>query len=258
MLTLTTDFGLKDVYVGVMKGVIAKINPQLKVIDLTHEIPPQNILAGRFALMNAVSYFPANTVHVAVVDPGVGTDRKGCAIALSHGFLVGPDNGLLSGVLEQFSPQKVVTLTNSKYWRTETISHTFHGRDVFAPVGAYLASGVPIEELGEIISAKDLENFSFPSPQIQSNQIIGYIQYIDYFGNLITNIPARAVRGKQWFVWINEQIIPSEKTYNCVPPQDLVAIIGSHGWVEIAMNQGSALARLSLTYKAAIKVVFSN
>jgi hypothetical protein len=256
MLTLTTDFGLQDVYVGVMKGVIANINPELNVIDLTHQIPPQNIAAGRFCLMNAIPYFPQNTVHVAVVDPGVGSSRKGCAIALSQGFLVGPDNGLFSGVLRQFPAQKVVTLTNSNYWRTETVSRTFHGRDIFAPVGAYLASGVPLEELGEPMTVKELNDYSFPTPEIRDHEIIGYIQYIDYFGNLITNIPGVEVNGKQWFVTVTDQTIASGMTYSSCPPQNLIALIGSHGWVEIAMNQGSAARALSLSYGDPVKVIY--
>lgn len=256
MLTLTTDFGLQDVYVGVMKGVIAKINPNVNVIDLTHEIAPQNIAAGRFALMNAVPYFPRDTVHIGVIDPGVGSDRESCAIAFSHGFLVGPNNGLFSGVLHQFPAQKAVSLTNPKYWRSETVSSTFHGRDIFAPVAAYLASGVPIEELGEPISTHDLKEFSFPSPKFSENQIIGYVQYIDYFGNLITNIPATEVRGKQWTVTVNHQTISRGRTYSDVSPHQLIALIGSHGWVEIAVNQGSAVKALSLTYGDQIEIQF--
>lgn len=255
MLTLTTDFGLKDVYVGVMKGVIAQINPQLTIIDLTHEIPPQNIAAGRFSLMNAVPYFPRNTVHVGVVDPGVGSSRKGCAIALANqSFLVGPDNGLFSGVFEQVSPQKAVSLTNPKYWRTETVSSTFHGRDIFAPVAAYLASGVPIEDLGDTINLAELTQFTLPSPQRKGNQIISYVQYIDYFGNIITNLSGEEVQGKQWFVTVNHQNIASGNTYSSVPPKNLLALIGSHGWIEIAMNQGNAADALSLYYGDIIKV----
>ncbi|NBD31809.1 MAG: hypothetical protein GVY17_02255 [Cyanobacteria bacterium] len=254
ILTLTTDFGLEDVYVGVMKGVIAKINPDLQVIDLTHQVPPQNIAAGRFCLMNAIPYFPKDTVHVAVVDPGVGSERKGCAIALAEGYLVGPENGLLSGVLSQFPAQKAVALTNPKYWRVEAVSHTFHGRDIFAPVGAHLAGGVPLEELGEPIPLDQLTEDSFPEPDRTADQIFGSIQYIDYFGNLITNIPATAVEGKEWLVRVNQQQIPSAKTYSSYPPQQLLSLIGSHGWVEIAMNQGSAAAALSLTYGSVIAV----
>jgi len=256
MLTLTTDFGLQDVYVGVMKGVIANINPHLNVVDLTHDISPQNIAAGRFALMNAVPYFPRDTVHIGVIDPGVGSDREGCAIAFSNGFLVGPDNGLFSGVLHQFPAQKAVSLTNPKYWRSETVSSTFHGRDIFAPVAAYLASGVPIQELGEDIPIDHLQEFSFPSPQFSDNQMIGYVQYIDYFGNLITNIPAIEVRGNEWNITVNNQTIPRGRTYSDVAPHELIALIGSHGWVEIAVNQGSAVKALSLTYGDRVDINF--
>ncbi len=151
LVTLLTDFGLSDVYVGVMKGVITQINPRLRVVDLTHQIPPQNITAARFSLMNAYPYFPKGTVHVAVVDPGVGSHRRAIAIQLDSGFLVGPDNGLFSGVLSQTKVIAVVELTNPEYWQTSAPSQTFHGRDIFAPVGAHLASGVPLKQLGETI-----------------------------------------------------------------------------------------------------------
>ena len=258
ILTLTTDFGLEDAYVGVMKGVIADINPNLNVIDLTHQIPPQNIAAGRFCLMNAVPYFPQNTVHVAVVDPGVGSDRQGCAIALEKGYLVGPDNGLFSGVLSQFPPQKAVALTNPQYWRVAAVSNTFHGRDIFAPVGAHLASGVPLEALGETMPLDQLKADPLPSPEIKSEQILGSIQYIDHFGNLMTNIPATVVQGKQWVVTINQQTIPSATTYSSYPPRSLITLIGSHGWVEIAMNQGNAAAELSLTEGSPIVLTFTH
>ncbi|HBE19368.1 MAG TPA: hypothetical protein DEG17_16930 [Cyanobacteria bacterium UBA11149] len=164
IVTLLSDFGLRDVYVGVMKGVIAQINPLLTVVDITHEIPPQDIVAGRFNLMNAYSYFPKGTVHVAVVDPGVGSDRRAIAVQLESGFLVEPDNGLLSGVLSQNPPVKVVELTNPEYWLAATPSQTFHGRDIFAPVGAHLASGVPIEKLGKIIDVGTLVQLQIPTP----------------------------------------------------------------------------------------------
>ena len=271
ILTLTTDFGLEDVYVGVMKGVITQINPHLNIIDLTHQIPPQHITAGRFCLMNAVPYFPRNTVHVAVVDPGVGSERKGCAIAFARGYLVGPDNGLLSGVLSHFPAQKAVTLTNPQYWRSDqvgrrlrrnqipapatTVGQTFHGRDIFAPVGAHLASGVPLEALGDPIPLDQLTPDTFPRPKMTAEQILGSIQYIDYFGNLITNIPGTAVEGKEWSVTVNQQTIPRGNTYSSYPPQQLLALVGSHGWVEIAMNQGNAAATLSLSYGSAIALL---
>jgi len=256
MLTLTTDFGLQDVYVGVMKGVIAGINPHLNIIDLTHQIPPQNITAGRFALMNAFPYFPHGTVHVAVVDPGVGSQRRGIAIALPQGILVGPDNGLLSGVLTQFPAEKVVVLNNPKYWRTKHVSSTFHGRDIFSPVGAYLANGVALEQIGDEISLEELTPFSFPDPEITDHYIRGYIHYIDYFGNLISNLSGEYVTGKQWWVEIHDQVIPSGNTYSDSSPNQLIALIGSHGWVEIAVNQGSAATVLSASYQTPMTVKF--
>ncbi|MFW6367807.1 MAG: SAM hydrolase/SAM-dependent halogenase family protein [Halothece sp.] len=254
MLTLTTDFGLQDAYVGVMKGIIANINPEVKIIDLTHQIPPQNILAGRFSLLNSIPYFPIGTVHVAVIDPGVGSDRAGCAIQFSQGFLVGPNNGIFSGILNQFPAQKVVNLTNSEYWRSENISSTFHGRDIFAPVAAHLAKGVPLTNFGNEMSQDELINVSFPSPEIRNDSITGYIQYIDYFGNLISNILGSEIKGKSWYIRVKDTIINSGNTYSDAPPQELIAIIGSHGWLEIAMNQGNASSVLSLNYGEAIEV----
>ena len=257
MLTLTTDFGLQDAYVGVMKGIIANINPQAIIIDLTHHIPPQNVLAARFSLLNSVPYFPKGTVHVAVIDPGVGSDRAGCAIEFSQGFLVGPNNGIFSGILSQFPPQKIVSLTNPQYWRTETTSSTFHGRDIFAPVAAHLAQGVPLEQLGNEMAKAELINVSFPAPQVTNSYLTGYIQYIDYFGNLITNISETEVKGKSWYVMVKNKQIMSGNTYSDCPPQELIAIIGSHGWVEIAMNQGNANSVLSLDYGQHLTIHFT-
>ncbi|NJM57077.1 MAG: SAM-dependent chlorinase/fluorinase [Synechococcales cyanobacterium RU_4_20] len=149
LVTLTTDFGLQDAYVGVMKGVIWGIAPQVKLVDLTHSIAPQDLWAARFQLANSVPYFPPGTVHVAVVDPGVGSQRRAIAIQCSQGWLVGPDNGLFSGVLERYPAQKVVNLSDRSYWRERSPSFTFQGRDIFAPVAAHLAQGVALEALGE-------------------------------------------------------------------------------------------------------------
>ena len=168
VLTLLTDFGLSDCYVGVMKGVIAQVNASLNVIDLTHQIPPQNVALARFALMTAFPYFPVGTVHVAVVDPGVGGTRRAIALAVGEdaaqpsGFLVGPDNGLFSGVLTTYPAIAAVELTEPQYWRSPTPSATFHGRDIFAPVGAYLANGVPLNEVGQSIAPETLVSLDVP------------------------------------------------------------------------------------------------
>jgi S-adenosylmethionine hydrolase len=257
VITLLTDFGLQDVYVGIIKGVIATINPHLKIIDLTHQIPPQNILAGRFALKNAFPYFPENTVHVAIVDPGVGSERKGVAIAVNNSFLVGPNNGLFSGILEEYKPQIVRELTNPKYWLNPNPSHTFHGRDIFATVAAHLASGISIENLGPKIDVNNLKKVHIPEYQKINQEIIGSIQYIDVFGNLITNIPAKILLNKSWQVLIDNVLIGRGKTYSSVPPGQLVALIGSHGWLEIAVNSGNAKIELQKNWGDQIRIKLS-
>ncbi|MGB3403691.1 MAG: SAM-dependent chlorinase/fluorinase [Microcoleaceae cyanobacterium] len=297
MVTLLTDFGLQDVYVGVIKGVIAQINPELQVIDLTHQVPPQNIAAGRFCLMNAVSYFPAGTVHLAVVDPGVGTSRRAIALQLPQGYFVGPDNGLFSGVigLAEAEPDAeiiAVELSNDNFWRTPQPSTTFHGRDIFAPVAAHLASGIALEEFGNLINPKTLIQSNLPDCTVTEGKIDGSIQYIDQFGNLITNIPAKYVEDATWFVVINDledhrvkakskvnkkkkkgkkyksntnsqthavvsRIIPSGKTYGDVQLGDLIALVGSHGWVEIAANHAKAQTQLQLSWGSPVQVLLS-
>ncbi len=257
LITLLTDFGLKDVYVGVMKGIIAEINPDLTVVDLSHQIPPQNIAAARFNLMNAYPYFPGGTVHIAVVDPGVGSHRRGIALQLDEGFFVGPDNGLFSGVLNQNRVVEAVELTNPEYWRTPTPSTTFHGRDIFASVGAHLASGVAIAQLGESIDPNTLVQLSLPEPTLTTSGIRGCIQYIDHFGNLVTNIAGTEVQGKTWSVTIGDRIITSSQTYSDRPLGEIVVLIGSHGWVEIAVNGGSAQQALQMDWTSPVEVVVS-
>ena len=246
IVTLLTDFGLQDVYVGVMKGAIAKINPRLQVIDLTHEIPPQDIIAARFALLNAFPYFPENTVYVAVVDPGVGSDRREIAIQFPQGWLVGPDNGIFTGILDASPAIKAVELNNSNYWLTTNPSNTFHGRDIFATVGAYLASGIALESLGKTISLESLVTLSLPSLQVTETSITGCIQYCDRFGNLITNIPVDLICDRDWQIANLKQEIPLVKTYSDVARGKPLALEGSHGSLEIAINGGSAKQELQL------------
>ncbi|MEX0270409.1 S-adenosyl-l-methionine hydroxide adenosyltransferase family protein [Leptolyngbyaceae cyanobacterium UHCC 1019] len=251
VITLLSDFGLRDSYVSVMKGVIAQINPALSMIDITHQIPPQDIGSGRFALMTTVPYFPLGTVHVAVVDPGVGSKRRAVAIAVGSqleeplGFLVGPDNGIFSGVLDQCPAYAAVELTNTQFWRTDEPSSTFHGRDIFAPVSAHLASGVSLAELGDAIAIDGLVQFSLPAYFETENTIHGCIQAIDHFGNLITNIPAASLSAP-WSVTIGMTSILGVLTYSDRPVGELISLIGSHGWLEIAITNGSAQSFLNL------------
>ncbi|MEB3339193.1 SAM-dependent chlorinase/fluorinase [Okeania sp.] len=265
IITLLTDFGLKDIYVGTMKGIIAQINPNLKVIDLTHQIPPQNLFAARFCLLNAYPYFSTGTVHLAVVDPGVGSKRRAIAIELPIGFLVGPDNGIFSGVWESFHKEniKVVALTNSKYWRTDKPSKTFHGRDIFAPVAAHIASGVKLENLGEEINLESLVKLPLNNINLTPSGIVGSVQHIDYFGNIITNISSSYVIGKIWSVIVSNdgdlgrgKIISSGNTYADCELGELIAIIGSHGFVEFAVNGGSAEEKLDLKHGDKVEIVW--
>jgi S-adenosyl-L-methionine hydrolase (adenosine-forming) len=257
LITLLSDFGLNDIYVGVMKGVIAQINPALTLIDLTHQIPPQNITAAQFNLLNAYPYFPAGTVHVAVVDPGVGGARRSIAVELTDGFLVGPDNGLFTGLLAQRSVLQVVELTNSEYWRNASPSCTFHGRDIFAPVAAHLASGVPLTKLGTPIQPETLVQLPLATYTQTTNGYLGKVQYIDRFGNVITNIPGTAVQDKSWSVLVGKRTIPGCRTYSGVAANQPLALIGSHGWVEIAVNGGDAAFQLRLHWNDSIQVVLN-
>ena len=253
IITLLTDFGEQDVYVGVMKGAIACINPELKVIDLTHNIPPQNIAAARFCLLDAYPYFPPQTVHVAVVDPEVGSHRRGIALEFPGGFIVCPDNGLCSGIIEKTSIIEAVELTNTRYWRSPIPSNTFHGRDIFAPVGAHLATGIPLKEVGNQIPPDSLVKLPLPKLKIKDREIMGCIQYIDHFGNLITNIPgdleeirfAARFKNLSWVAIIADKNIKFATTYSDVPVGQILALVGSHGWVEIAVNSGNALEQFS-------------
>jgi S-adenosyl-L-methionine hydrolase (adenosine-forming) len=256
VLTLLTDFGEQDVYVAVLKGAIAQVNPKLVIIDLTHHIPPQDLGSARFNLANAYPYFPAETVHIAIVDPGVGGQRRAIALQLANGFLVGPDNGIFSGVLDHYPAIAAVELDNADYWRVPLPSFTFHGRDIFATVGAYLASGVPLTDLGRAIDPSTLVHLPLPPLLQTGSSIQGVIQYIDRFGNLITNIPAHRVENQSWFVQIDAHTIPGNQTYADVPIGAVLALVGSHGWVEIAVNQGNAQAQLQVPLGASIQVCF--
>ena len=208
MITMLSDFGRKDAYVAVMKGVIAAIAPKEPTCDLTHDIPPQDILSARFNLLMAYPYFPKGTIHLAVVDPGVGSKRRGIALQSPSGFFVGPDNGLFSGVIDTEASIDAVVLNSSTHWRVPTPSLTFHGRDIFAPVAAHLANSVPIRELGDRIHPNTLIQpdlspcISNPDWPTSATPVIctGSLQYIDGFGNLISNIPAQHVPTNLRFV----------------------------------------------------------
>lgn len=255
VITLLTDFGHRDSYVGVMKGVIGGISPGSQVVDLTHGIQPQAILAARFNLLTSYKYFPVGTIHVVVVDPGVGTQRVAVAaqVITSEGTqaIVAPDNGIFTG----FSVVKAISLSNPDYWRTPHPSHTFHGRDIFAPAAAHLANGVPMEVLGELLPVKSLLDLGIAGPVPTGQGYLSSIQYIDHFGNLVTTIPAELITAQSWCVQMGERLIPSFTTYGEAELGTALALIGSHGYVEISVNGGNAAEIFDLKVGDTLEVV---
>ena len=237
-IVLLTDFGTRDGYVGVMKGVIARIAPGTPVIDLSHEVPPQDIRSASFLLGEWFRYFPDGSVHVAVVDPGVGSSRRGLALHSQGHFFVGPDNGLLSLVLDG---AEVFCLDRSEYWLDE-VSNTFHGRDVFAPVAAHLAKGVPLCALGSPV--EDSARLSFLEPEASEGGWLGEILYIDRFGNLITNFTKQFVEDNVGCSCVaklkGETVWPVCQTYSEVPTGERCAVFGGFGRLELSVNQGNA------------------
>ncbi len=270
LLVFTTDFGLTDSYAGVMKGVALGINPDLTLIDLTHQIAPQNVFQGSFALGVSYRYFPTNTIHVAVVDPGVGTSRRPVLLQTPHGSFVAPDNGLLSRVLDDYisSPPTVsgpvelppairaYYLTNPEYW-LHPVSSTFHGRDIFTPVGSHLSLGVPPESMGK--ATDTLEYIPVPRPRINDEGIRGEIMYGDIYGNLISNIPWNLIEGRSIAeVRIRGRSIPRlSRTFNDGPTSGLIALVGSHGYLEVAVPNGNAAAALQAGPGEPISVTFA-
>jgi len=258
IITLTTDFGNADGYAGIMKGVILSICPDARLVDLSHAIEPQNVRQAAFVLHTAVPYFPAGTIHLAVVDPGVGSRRRPIAVQTPSGIFVGPDNGIFSFILAEFSSHhnltaartmSIVELTRMEYWLPSS-SHTFHGRDIFAPVAAHLARGVPLANLGEPID--DPVIFPIPQPEIQPDgRIIAHILHIDRFGNLVTDIqvtgPWASLIGARTIIEIaGKRILGVHQTFADVAVGELVAYVGSSGYLEIGVRHGNAAMTLNL------------
>ena len=246
-IALLTDFGYRDHYAGVMKGVIASIAPTAPVIDLTHGIPPQSIAAGAIALAQSWRYFPARTIFVAVVDPGVGTNRLAIAVETNAGArFIGPDNGLLWSAAEQAGVRRIVELRSPRY-RLPEVSSTFHGRDIFAPAAAHLWRGVRISALGPQLSAMTPAAFD-PGVAETRNELAGSVVYVDGFGNLVTNIDrarfdrfAGRFRGLRLSVRIGRGApIAIRKAYGDAPPGASLATFGSFEMLEVAIRDGSA------------------
>ncbi|OUC14832.1 MAG: hypothetical protein B0A82_10975 [Alkalinema sp. CACIAM 70d] len=258
LLTLLSDFGIQDSYIGILKGVILGILPTATIVDLTHGIPPQDVAAARFQGLMAYPYFPQGTVHVAIVDPGVGSQRRAIAVQTLNAYFVAPDNGLLSGILAQDSIVEAVELTNADYWRSASPSATFHGRDIFAPVAAHLAQGVPISALGTLIDPTSLVQLQFPFKQLTHETYHGCIQAIDHFGNLITNFPASLVQGRPWQLQFQQTSYLGQFTYADVTRGNAIGLVGSHGYLELAINRGNAQVQLKARVGDTIKLQISD
>lgn len=245
IITLTTDFGLQDWFVGTMKGVILGINPRACVVDITHGMPAGDIRAGAFAMLANCRFFPKRTVHVAVVDPGVGGDRKAIAVKTADYLFVGPDNGVLSFVLAHQQIKSIRRLENREYLLAP-ISHTFHGRDIFAPVAAHLSRGVPLHKLGP--PQNDFIRIPWPEPQFERDVVEGEVVYLDRFGNAITNIEnASLPAAGKCSIWLGRrQVARVQAFYQSVSKGKAVGVRGSSGFLEIAVNGGSAARRFRI------------
>lgn len=263
IITILTDFGAQDGYVATMKGVMLSIAPAVRLIDITHQITPQDIRQASSVLAEVYQFYPPHTVHLVVVDPGVGGERKPIAVQTPRGLFVAPDNGVLTHALHAESSWKAVRLDNPDYWLAKAPSNTFHGRDIFCPVAAHLASGVPLEKLGTPVDS--LTHLNVASVTINASMIKGEVDRIDHFGNVITNI-----KGLRWAgdgllelqttdqapLQINAnkaQVVVGWHTidgihpmYSAVTPSHRLAVIGSGGELEIAINQGSAAEKMNI------------
>jgi S-adenosylmethionine hydrolase len=249
IITLLTDFGTQDYFVGAMKGVILSINPDATIVDITHEIPPQDIETGAFNLLSCYRDFPKGTIHVAVVDPGVGSDRRAIVIECGDQFFVGPDNGLFSWICERETNWTATNVTSATFFRKPT-SNTFHGRDIFAPVAAALSLGQRPREFGtslsDVVRLKSLEPVA-----TNENTIQGRIIHIDRFGNCVTNFtrPMLESRGPatSWRITLKDNGIDSFRDFFAdSQPDEVFAILGSAGFIEICVRNGSAANLLNV------------
>jgi len=254
IITLTTDFSLEDGFVGIMKGAIYCINPQAQIVDITHHISPQNIDAASFIVNNSYKHFPAGTIHVVVVDPGVGSERRILAVAADNYYFIAPDNKILKYIFYKNETLTVVEVLNKRYFN-KNVSRTFHGRDIFAPVAAHLSNGVPIEQLGKVITNYDRGEID--TPVFLHNKIIGIVIYIDVFGNLITNIKEEYILNKSFIIKIGTTIFNNlSSSYSDVKISEPLAIIGSSGFVEIAIRNGNAKSLFSSNTGDKVEIVF--
>lgn len=244
IITLTTDFGLKDPYLGAMKGAILSVNPAARIVDITHMITPGDIREGALVLKDSYSYFPPGTIHVGVVDPGVGGARRPLLIETERFLFVGPDNGLFSPALEREKVLRVIQLTDKRFF-SKTVSPTFHGRDIFGPVAAHLSLGADPSGFGVSVEGIErIEGLAGPEQKREEGSVAGSVIYVDSYGNLITDIEEgdiESLRSSPVEVVIKGRSLDGiVETYSEVEEEALAALIGSSGRLEVAVNLGSA------------------
>ena len=255
IITLTTDYGTNDHLVGTLKGVILKINPDVTIVDITHHVQQFDALDGAIAIGAAYRYFPARTIHMVIVDPGVGTDRRPLLVTGETQYFIAPDNGVLSLVFEQ-EPSLTVRHVNAEHYFLQPVSKTFHGRDIFAPVAAWLSKGAQTASMGEEIS--DYKRFALPKPKTADGTATGTILRADHFGNLLTNfkpedLPEEVLKTGKLQMHVNgKEVNRLVATFAEGEQGEPVAIIGSSGYIEIAVNKGSAAQAIGVRRGASV------
>jgi len=261
VITLTTDFGIRNGCVGTMKGVIHGIAPNAQIVDISHTIAPQDIREGAYTLWRAVPFFPQGTIHIYVVDPGVGTKRRPLAARLGDYYFVGPDNGLLTPLMEDAERNKqsmeFVHLDNPKFWLPK-ISRTFHGRDIFSPIGAHLANGVSLNMLGSPFN--DPVRMELTHPEKTDSGWIAHITVIDIFGNLTTDLAASALQGRTdiLFRLRGAEVHGITESYGHKQDDDLVAVVDSEEYIEIAVVNGDAAQKFDAKVGDVVEVVYKD
>jgi hypothetical protein len=254
IITLLTDFGTKDAYAGIMKGVILSITPSAVIVDITHHIDPQDILQAAYVIKSSYRYFPQGTVHVMVVDPGVGSDRAIIALKMMGHIFLAPDNGVVTLIMEEGKIDSLVRVENTRYF-LNPVSRTFHGRDIFAPVAAHLCGGMGIKNLGPPLDPQHLVRLNIDNPCLsEKDRLVGTVVGFDGFGNCISNIDETCLRkidargsGRLLEIKIgNTSIKGVSPSYADTEPNQPLAIMGSFGYLEIALNQGNARRALGI------------
>jgi S-adenosylmethionine hydrolase len=259
IVTLTTDFGTSDHLVGAMKGVILNINPAARIVDINHHVVPFDVLDGALSIANSYRYFPPRTIHLVVVDPGVGTERRPLLVSGEKQLFIAPDNGVLSVIFERESC--TVRHITAQHYFLNPVSPTFHGRDIFSPVAGWLSKAFQSEAFGEVIT--DYARFTMPRPKAEGHAVKGVVLRVDAFGNLMTNLtaedlPAAAVSAGAIKLAVNgKQVLKLGQTFASGSPGEPIAVVGSAGYVEIAVNRGNAARTLGANRGAEVTLDLS-